>query len=161
MTDERVPYDPVAERLAELVRELRAAGHYPPALEAEVQAHHERVVRRAPDAALAAIAEARHAIANRDPRPFSVPIVAPTSSKLGGTAIHKAITPTVTRHLQEVVEQLNEFATSLLTHLALIGDALAALGVPRTDLTSQLDATQEQLARIARTLAEAGNAADD
>ncbi|MGE0879768.1 MAG: hypothetical protein AB7L13_18210 [Acidimicrobiia bacterium] len=152
-TPEHIPYDPVAERLAQLVAERRVDGRYPPALDDELIAHHDRVVHRSPDAALASIADARYAVANMDPRPFSVPSVPPTSSKPGGAYLHKAVTPTVTRHLQEVVEQMNEFATTLHRHLTAITDALAALGVPRADLTSQLDAMEEHLARITRSVA--------
>lgn len=148
------------ERLRASVIERRASGQYPPGLEADLDAHFQRIVasrRQAP--ALAALR--RQIEAARRASHFS-PDRIPTSTRLpGGSALHKGLSRLFLRQAYGILLQVQEFADRTLEAL----DAVAVVAErpdnhEHVQLIEQIDAHSEALAALARESRTAGRPAD-
>lgn len=130
------------------VGERRARGDYPAGLEDELDAHWRRVsAGAAADGPVAAALDA----AQRAGR-FRVPDVPATSRAPGGAVVHRVVGRTVSRHLGELVGQLDAYAGAVHACLAALAQRLADPGAhDHAELTARLDEVAEQLAGLHRT----------
>lgn len=150
MTDEQPsPADALAAAVAEQVAIGRSDGTYPAGLESDLDAHWRRVAAR-PDEV------PRHRLHRAfddyvDGAAFSVPAPPPSSGAPGGAAIHKIVGKTVSRHMSDLVLQLDDFARSVqemfASIIAVLDDVPAHV---HTDLIGQLEAMEGQLAELGR-----------
>jgi hypothetical protein len=154
-SDDPVRDSPVrddAVRLAELVAQRVAAGSadgtYPPGIDDDLDGHWRRVVSRPADAPLDRVHRGfENYMAGAT---FHVPTVAPSSGLPGGALVHKVVGATVTRHLQELVLQLDDFSRHVQEMFAAI---VAVIDVPthtHTQLVGHLESMEGRLVELMR-----------
>jgi hypothetical protein len=159
-----VPSVDQGPQLSELVAAKVAAGRldgtYPAGLEDELDEHWRRVVGRPSDAPLDRVHRALDGyIAGAT---FSVPTVEPTSGVPGGSALHKLVGKTVTRHLSDLVLQLDEFARSVQEMFSSIVAVLDDVPAhTHTQLVGQLESMEGSMASMVRTVNALASSADD
>jgi len=147
--DEPVDLEALAAEVAGTVAERRAAGLYPPGLEAQLDAHFVRVANRALETPLDVVDRAVEAVVARGP--LTVPDVAPTSSYPGGAAVHRVVGRTVVRHEQALVEELNRTLSAVTEALVAIQGAIERLPWAQSpELVSTLESIDERIAGIER-----------
>lgn len=138
--------DDDAERLMQTIRarvaERRAAGEYPPDLESRLAAHYQRILhfRQEIDEDLTPLREALHRLsARRFVRP-----AAPTSSRVpGGEKLHELVARVVARHLDSILSELNDYASSLAEVLEQVAQHIGP-NHQHPELIEQLDFLADQ-----------------
>jgi hypothetical protein len=146
-----------AARLSRLVAERVAAGTadgtYPAGIDDELDAHWRRVASRPPDAPLDRVHHAFEAYMTG--ATFRVPDVAASSGFPGGALVHKAVGATVTRHLQDLVLQLDEFSRQVQEMFAAIVEVIDVPLHTHTQLVGQLESMEGRLVEVMRAANQA------
>jgi hypothetical protein len=146
----------LADKVAAEVADGRSDGRFPDGIDDELDSHWRRVVGRPPDVPLDRVHRAfDHYVEGAT---FHVPAVPAGSSMPGGAAVHKVVSKTVSRHLGDLVLQLDGFSRSVQEMFASI---IAVLDdVPahtHTQLVGQLESMEGRMAALMRS----ANAARD
>jgi hypothetical protein len=141
-----------AARLAELVAQRVAAGTtdgtYPPGIDDELDSHWRRVASRPVDAPLDRVHHAFDAYLAG--AAFHVPAVAPSSGLPGGAVVHKVVGATVTRHMQDLVLQLDDFARHVQEMFAAIVQVIDVPSHTHTQLVGHLESMEGRLVELMR-----------
>lgn len=148
--DSNPDVDALVRRLKEQVERRRREGIYPPTLEAEMDAHFQRIVAHRPSpydysaltAALSAVDEAMG---------FTPQRIAYESGVPGGSALHRTIAKVVSRQTNGVLEQIHAFAVAIR---GVLREMAVVLEHPNAhvhaELLGQVDALLERSADIER-----------
>jgi SAM-dependent methyltransferase len=153
--DEKPDVDALVQQLKERVERRRRDGAYPAHLEAEMDAHFQRIVAHRPapydyDALRARLGELDHAMG------FSPARIAYESGMPGGAALHRTIAKAVSRQTGGVLEQMHRFAEAVRDVLR---EMVVVLEHPNAhvhaELLGQVDALMERFADLDRAPADA------
>ncbi len=153
--DEEAGAEALGRRLAELVTARREAGEYDHDLEAWMDEHFRRVAGRPGEPPLGEVLAAVARVQAHPP--FHLPDVGSTSRLPGGAAVHAAVGSLLTRHLQELVSQLNAYADTVRDSVAALAEVVS---IPR-HLIGQLQSMDDRLAEVQRTVNRIADAAVD
>jgi 2-polyprenyl-3-methyl-5-hydroxy-6-metoxy-1,4-benzoquinol methylase len=149
--DEKPDVDALVVQLKERVERRRREGAYPPELEAEMDAHFQRIASHRPTpydygALRARLGELDHAMG------FSPAHIAYESGLPGGTALHRTVGKAVSRQTAGILEQMHQFAEAVRNALR---EMVVVLEHPNAhvhaELLGQVDALMERFADLDRT----------
>jgi 2-polyprenyl-3-methyl-5-hydroxy-6-metoxy-1,4-benzoquinol methylase len=149
--DEKPDVDALVVRLRERVERRRREGAYPPALEAEMDAHFQRIAAHRPspydyEALRHRLGELDHAMG------FSPARIAYESGLPGGTALHRAVGKAVSRQTGGILEQMHRFAEAVREVLREMAVVLEHPNAHvHAELLGQVDALMERFADLDRT----------
>ena len=153
--------DVILEQIRETVETNTAGGVYTASLEDELRSHYARVLGREDrrdrfDALRVSLDKVEEA------REFSPGRIPTTSGVPGGEVLHKTAAKLVSRHVNNLVDQLNTFSDALMPALNLLANSVAE---PRThaheDLVHELDTVQDRLAELERSIGRLTGIVDD
>ena len=143
--------DALVVRLRERVERRRREGAYPPELEAEMDAHFQRIAAHRPspydyELLRTRLGQLDHAMG------FSPAHIAYESGVPGGTAMHRTVGKAVSRQTAGILEQMHRFAEA-------VRDVLREMAVViehpnahvHAELLGQVDALMERFADLDRT----------
>ena len=151
MPDESDEFDQLLAELRARVEARKADGLYPLELEATLDEHFERLVGERPAASPALYDElerTRNELAHFE---YSRARIDPSSSYVGGTAVHRVIAATVARQIQGVLQQTQEHSQVVGKAITLLTDLVSALGREYDGrVVQQLDDIQVKLAELSR-----------
>ena len=114
MSEDSAAFDDILARLRQRIERRRADGTYPDDLEEQLAAHYERIVNarsslgRDPASRLEERIDDVHRAGHFEPRQPPV-----ESRWRAGRAAHRALTPFVVRHADELRRQMGEYATTV------------------------------------------------
>lgn len=154
MTDEVPEISALVERLRERLEARRRAGTYDEALEERLQGHFRRIAAHRPppfdfDALRLALKQLDQAAAISPAR------IRTDSNVPGGAVVHRTIGKLVSRQTGGILEQLSDFANSVLAVTRLLADALEHPNShSHGELVGQVDAIFDRLAAYERTATE-------
>jgi 2-polyprenyl-3-methyl-5-hydroxy-6-metoxy-1,4-benzoquinol methylase len=139
--------------LRERIEQRRAAGEYPPGLEADLEQHFERLATVRPPSATFALAELEQACGALGPVQFRQEAI-PLESRLpGGSALHRAVAKTVGRQIRGVLEQVQRQSDDIVRAIdALAGATTVLADAYDTQVLQQLDDLQDELAQERRRI---------
>ena len=149
--DEKPDVDALVVRLRERVERRRREGAYPPELEAEMDAHFQRIAAHRPgpydyEALRSRLGELDHAMG------FSPAHIEYESGLPGGTALHRTVGKAVSRQTAGILEQMHHFAQAVRDVLR---EIVVVLEHPNAhvhaELLGQVDALMERFADLDRT----------
>lgn len=146
--DARRRADELIEQLRTRVQERREAGQYPQGLEADLDAHFQRIISQRPGD----LESVRSSLVYLEgTMGFDAARIHTASDLRGGDLVHRAIAKAVSRQTQGVLEQVRTFAEAVRdTFQALI----SAMEFPTThvhaDLMEQVDTVLERIAAFER-----------
>lgn len=144
--------------LAERTAERRARGEYPPGLDERLDDHFRRLTKTPPPISYDEL-DRRIAEAGAWAR-FNLSTDVTASELPGGARVHAIVGRLVERHLHELVNQLQGFASSVTTALEEIGRHLRDPAKhSHPDLLGEVDALWDRLAPLDRLGGEGSNGA--
>jgi SAM-dependent methyltransferase len=138
--------DALAARLREKVEERRKSGEYPPDLEYDLDQHYQRLVGRGTELGhlaglLADVKETAEFGRHR--------IITDSNLPLGSTA-HKAIGKVTGRQTEGILDQVRQFADSVLGLLTTLVESRPEHEIVLPDLNARIDTIMERLAELER-----------
>ena len=148
--DEKPDVDALVVRLRERVERRRREGAYPPDLEAEMDAHFQRIAAHRPspydyEVLRARLGDLDHAMG------FSPAHIAYESGLPGGAALHRTVGKAVSRQTAGILEQMHHFASAVRDVLR---EMMVVLEHPNAhvhaELLGQVDALMERFADLDR-----------
>ncbi|HEX4979431.1 MAG TPA: class I SAM-dependent methyltransferase [Acidimicrobiales bacterium] len=150
------PVDRLLDELRRRVEERRSAGEYPTELEAELDAHFERIaIQRTPEFDFAVLHELLDGLRKRSA--FSVAQIDYSSKFPGGSRFHRLMGRIVGRQVAAVVEQVQQHSDAVLE---VVTNLTQALEHPRIhqhpDLAGELILLLDRVAAYERAAASAG-----
>ncbi|HUP85262.1 MAG TPA: class I SAM-dependent methyltransferase [Acidimicrobiales bacterium] len=149
--DEKPDVDALVVQLKARVERRRREGAYPPELEAEMDAHFQRIASHRPtpydyEALRVRLGELDHAMG------FSPAHIEYGSGLPGGTALHRTVGKAVSRQTAGILEQMHGFAEAIRNVLR---EMVVVLEHPNAhvhaELLGQVDALMERFADLDRT----------
>lgn len=151
------------------VAERRRSGAYPPGLEAELDAHFQRIQERRSGPLSAAIDLRTPLQEVGQSLPFSAAAISTDSAIPVGGAVHHVVARVVGRQTQGVLRQVQQFASAVGASLAALTEAVERLQTElRHDLSARMDwvldhasAQEQESASLRRTVDELASAAAD
>lgn len=153
--DQKPDVDALVVRLKQRVEQRRRDGTYPPQLEAEMDAHFQRIAAHRPspydyDALRERLGELDRAMG------FSPALIAYESGLPGGSALHRAVGKAVSRQTAGILEQMHRYAEAVR---AVLREMAVVLEHPNAhvhaELLGQVDALMERFADLDRTPSDA------
>lgn len=153
--DQKPDVDALVVRLRQRVEERRRNGTYPPGLEAEMDAHFQRIATHRPtpydyEALRARLGELDHAMG------FSPAHIAYESGLPGGTALHRTVGKAVSRQTAGILEQMHRFAEAVRD---VLHEMAVVLEHPNAhvhaELLGQVDALMERFGELDRSPSDA------
>jgi SAM-dependent methyltransferase len=152
--------DPLIAAIRERVAERRQSGFYPPELEEDLDAHFKRIVAHRRQSDLTDLRADLQALEVRGA--FDRGRIPLDASMPGGQQLHRVVAKVVSRQIQGVLEQVQEFGDTVRDALDKITDALEdPYGHVHADVLAQLDAIWERLAVYERGPADGPGAIAD
>ncbi len=112
--------------LRERVEQRRQSGQYPPDLEADMEAHFQRITSRPPNPSFA-LAELEHALEELARFRYVQGSIALDSRVPGGAALHKVIAKTISRQIADVLQQTQAQSAAVARTVALMASATSLL----------------------------------
>lgn len=144
--------DALIERLRANVAERRAKGHYPPGLEAELDDHFRRIVAHRADAPFDMTLLRKHLAGVASTSHFGRHRIAMSTDIPGGDRLHRAVGKVVSRQVDGILQQVQEFATEVRGLLeALVAVVEDPGNHQHPGLVSQIDAVLDRLAAYERS----------
>ena len=139
----------IVARVQSLVEERRASGAYPEGLEERLDEHWERARLRPRAPGVREIQDAVAAAARQSG--FHVPEPASSSRIPGGAQLHEFVGKTVTRHMQELVGELQAWANAVQNAMARMASVIEPPGDHQhADLVTHVEVLYERLADLER-----------
>ena len=149
--DQKPDVDALVDKLRERVERRRRDGAYPPELEAEMDAHFQRIAAHRPgpydyEQLRTRLGQLDHAMG------FSPARIAYESGVPGGTALHRTVGKAVSRQTAGILEQMHRFAEAVRDVLREMSVVLEHPNAHvHAELLGQVDALMERFADLDRT----------